>query len=118
MNKRLAFAFAAALVLGAGGMANAQTAEDKAIVDASKAKGVVGETGEGLLAFVSASSDASVKAAVDHINAGRMEAYRAAAAKAGVSPDAAAQAAAQQVYARLPSGAWYRPIGGAWTRKP
>ena len=29
----------------------------------------------------------------------------------------AAQAAAQQVIARLPSGYYYRPLDGGWTRK-
>ena len=118
MTKHALFAIAAALVFTGAGVAQAQTAEDKAVVDAAKAQGVVGETGEGLLAFVSETSDPALRAAVSHINAGRTEAFKAAAAKAGVTVEAAGQAAARQIYDRLPSGAYFKPLGGSWTRKP
>jgi uncharacterized protein YdbL (DUF1318 family) len=118
-------AFAAGLALGAAlpaatalaQPASADLAAAKTVVDAAKAKGVVGEQGDGLLGFVSASSDAQLKAAVATINAGRADAYRSIAAKTGVSEVNAAQAAAQQVISRLPSGYYYRPLDGGWTRK-
>jgi uncharacterized protein YdbL (DUF1318 family) len=114
----LAAALAVALAGVALAPAFAQTAEQKALVDAAKQNGVVGETGEGLLAFVGGGGDPGLQAAVSAINAGRARAYAEAAAKAGVSQEAAGQAAARQVYARLPSGAYFKPLGGGWTKKP
>ncbi|HEX7760482.1 MAG TPA: YdbL family protein [Caulobacteraceae bacterium] len=122
-NTLLAIA-AAGLTLGAAlpaGTALAQGGGDiaaaKSVVDAAKARGIVGEQGDGLLGFVSASSDTQLKAAVATINAGRTEAYQSIAAKTGVSELNAAQAAAAQVLSRLPSGYYYRPLDGGWTRK-
>ena len=112
----LGLSFAAAIPAGAV-LAQGDVAAAKSVVDAAKARGVVGEQGDGLLGFVSASSDTSLNAAVATINAGRTEAYKAVAAKSGVSEVNAAQAAAQQVIGRLPSGYYYRPIDGGWTRK-
>lgn len=103
---------AVALAQGAGDVAAA-----KSVVDSAKAKGIVGEQGDGLLGFVSASSDPQLNAAVATINAGRTEAYRNIASKTGVSEINAAQAAAQQVIGKLPSGYYYRPLDGGWTRK-
>ena len=51
--------------------AAADVAASKALVDAAKAKGTVGERNNGYLGFVSGSGDAATKAAVDEINAGR-----------------------------------------------
>lgn len=89
----------------------------KAVVDAAKARGAVGEQADGLLGLVSAPADPGVQAAVDAINAGRSNAYGSIAAKTGVTPENAAEAAAQQILGRMPSGYWYKPAGGAWTRK-
>lgn len=113
------FAFTAAL---AAGPAMAQPAAvdiaaAKTLVDAAKAKGVVGEVGTGFLGFVTASSDGGLKAAVNTINAGRSAAYKSVAAKTGVSEADAGQAAAQQVIARLATGMYYKPLEGSWTRK-
>lgn len=118
MNRRnlLSLGALAALALSAGG-ALAQTASDKALVDQAKTAGVVGEQGDGFLGFVAGGGDASLKSAVAAINAGRAQAYRAIAAKSGVSEAAAGEATAQQLIARLPAGQYYRPLGGAWTRK-
>jgi uncharacterized protein YdbL (DUF1318 family) len=112
-------ALAAAIVPAAPALAqsNAELAAAKSVVDAGKARGIVGEQGDGLLGFVSASSDTQLNAAVATINAGRADAYRQIAAKTGVSEINAAQAAAQQVISRLPSGYYYRPLDGGWTRK-
>ena len=67
---------------------------------------------------MSQSDDAALKAAVTAINGGRSGAYAEAAAKAGVSTEAAGQAAAKAIYQRLPSGAYVKPLSGTWTRKP
>jgi uncharacterized protein YdbL (DUF1318 family) len=96
----------------------AQSAQDKAAVDAAKARGEVGEQADGYLGFVrGAPSDPSVGAAVAAINAGRRQAFAEAAARTGVSPDAAGAAAAQQLIGRTPPGQYYRDAGGAWVRR-
>ncbi len=110
----LATPLTAMIVLSATS-AHAQGAA-KATVDAAKASGVVGEQADGTLGVVSG-GDASVRAAVAEINAGRMAAYRDAAAKTGVTAEAAGEAAYRQLLSRMPPGQYYRPAGGGWTRK-
>ncbi len=96
----------------------AQTAETKATVDAAKAAGVVGEQADGFLGFVTPAADPAIKAAVGETNAGRARLYNEAAAKNGVTPAAAGAAAFESVVkGKLRPGDFYRPIGGAWTRK-
>jgi len=116
MIRRLLVAFALAFSL-AGGAAVAQSDAAKAAVDAAKAQGVVGEQGDGFLGLVAGSANPTVKAAVDEINAGRAKVYQDTAAKTGVTAAAAGQATALQLFARLPAGYYYRPVGGGWTRK-
>ena len=118
-------AMALALVVGSGAaltvMAQPAFAVDlasaKAAVDAAKAAGVVGEQGDGYLGFVQSGADATTKAAVTAINDGRKKAYEAAAAKTGVSAEAAGEATARQLFAAMPAGQYYKPIGGTWTKK-
>ncbi|HEX6865826.1 MAG TPA: YdbL family protein [Caulobacteraceae bacterium] len=117
MMRKTMFAIAAGLSLIAAGAALAQTAPQKAQVDAAKTLGVVGEMGDGYLGFVSTSADASLKASVTAINTGRAAAYADTAAKTGVTAEAAGQATARQLYDRIPSGQWYKPLGGSWTKK-
>ena len=107
---------AGALALTAGAAAIAQSSA-KAQVDAAKARGVVGEQGDGFLGFVSGSGDAPLQAAVREINEGRAQVYREAAGRTGATPAAAGQAAFQQILSRLPAGHYYRPLNGGWTRK-
>jgi uncharacterized protein YdbL (DUF1318 family) len=110
--------FAALMLTAVAGPALAQDlAAAKAAVDAAKARGEVGEQGDGYLGFVRGPGDAALQAAVDAINAGRADAFRDAAAKTGVSPAAAGQAAAQQLFSRVPAGQYYKPLDGSWTRK-
>ncbi|MBV9994234.1 MAG: YdbL family protein [Caulobacteraceae bacterium] len=116
MIRRIVLALILALGLAGGGGAFAQPSA-KAAVDAAKAQGVVGEQGDGYLGFVGGATDASVKAAVDEINAGRSKAYQDIAARTGVTPAAAGEATALQLAARLPSGYYFRPLGGSWTKK-
>lgn len=92
-------------------------ASAKATVDAAKAAGTVGEQGDGFLGLVKGSADAATTAAVDAINAARKQAFTAAAAKTGVTPEAAGEAIARQQFARIPVGQYYKPIGGGWTKK-
>jgi uncharacterized protein YdbL (DUF1318 family) len=103
----LAIAPAAAIALDA-----------KSAVDAAKAQGVVGEQADGFLGFVKPSSDTALKAAVQEINDGRAALYRQAAAKNGVSPEAAgASAYTTIVQAKLKPGEYYKPAGGGWVKK-
>lgn len=110
------FIAAPALLLALPAPAAAQ-GNAKAIVDAAKAAGTVGEQGDGLLGFVNGSTDAATTAAVNEINMGRRKLYAATAAKAGVTPEAAGEAAAQQLFKNMPPGQYYKPLGGSWTKK-
>lgn len=99
------------------GAAHADVAAAKATVDAAKLDGVVGEQSDGYLGFVKAGSDA-IKGAVAEINAGRAQVYAQAAAKNGVTPEAAGAAAFQSVVmGKLKPGEFYKPAGGGWVRK-
>ena len=109
-----------ALTLGLGLIASAghaQTADAKATVDAAKVAGVVGEQGDGFLGLVTGSAPPNVQAAVAEINAGREKAYADISAKTGVPESAAGEATARQLQARIPSGQFYKPQGGGWTKK-
>jgi uncharacterized protein YdbL (DUF1318 family) len=97
--------------------AAAQSASAKASVDAAKAKGLVGEQGDGFIGFVSPSTDPALAAAVAEINAGRSAVYRDTASRTGVSPEAAGQATGQQLFERLPAGQFFKPLNGSWVRK-
>jgi uncharacterized protein YdbL (DUF1318 family) len=99
-------------------VAIAQSADAKARVDAAKAAGIVGEQADGFLGFVTPAADPALKAAVDEINAGRAQLYRAVAAKNGVSPEAAGAAAFNTVVqTKLKPGEYYKPAGGGWVKK-
>ena len=103
----LAFAPAAAIAMDA-----------KSAIDAAKTAGVVGEQADGFLGFVKPSPDTALKAAVEEINEGRAALYRQAAAKNGVSVEAAgASAYSTVVQLRLKIGEFYKPANGAWVRK-
>jgi uncharacterized protein YdbL (DUF1318 family) len=122
-SRKIAGAFAAfallatPAVLAVSTPALAQTASAKATVDAAKAAGTVGEQGDGLLGFVNGSADAATTAAVNEINMGRRKLYASTAAKAGVTPEAAGEAAAQALVPKIPAGQYYKPLGGSWTKK-
>ena len=94
----------------------AQSAAAKAAVDAAKVSGTVGEQADGYLGIV-AGGDAGLRAAVAEINTGRAVAYKDIAAKTGVTQDAAGQATAKQLYARLAPGQFWKPLDGGWVKK-
>jgi uncharacterized protein YdbL (DUF1318 family) len=106
-----------ALVMSVSTPVLAQSAAAKAAVDQAKARGAVGEQGDGYLGFVAASTDPTLAAAVAEINSGRMQVYRETAMRTGVTPEAAGQATAQQLFARLPAGQYFKPLDGNWVRK-
>jgi uncharacterized protein YdbL (DUF1318 family) len=106
----------AALVLPTAAVA--QSAQAKATVDSAKAAGVVGEQPDGFLGFVTAAADPAVRSAVAEINAGRAALYREAAAKNGVSVEAAGAAAyTQVVQSKLKPGEYFKTADGRWTKK-
>ena len=94
----------------------ADLAADKAAVDAAKVAGTVGEQADGYLGIVSG-ADGAITAAVNEINAGRRQVYTQTATKSGVSPDAAGQATGAQLISKVPAGQFFKPLGGAWTKK-
>lgn len=98
------------------GLAMAQSAAAKATVDAAKTAGTVGEQADGYLGIVSG-GDAALRAAVAEINTGRAAAYKDIAAKTGVTAEAAGQATAKQLYARLAPGQYWKPLDGGWIKK-
>ena len=96
--------------------AHAQSAA-KAEVDAAKARGDVGEQADGYLGFPRGGGGGAAAGAVAQINAGRADAYREAAARTGVTPAAAGEAAFRLLLARMPPGQAYKPAGGGWTQR-
>jgi hypothetical protein len=92
--------------------------DSKAAVDQAKAQGIVGEQADGFLGFVKPASDPALKAAVQDINDGRRALYAQAAAKNGVSVEAAGASAFNTVVqAKLKPGDYYKPAGGGWVQK-
>lgn len=123
--KRLSLAMVTGFLLAAGGSVAVvlqpawavDLATAKATTDAAKAAGTVGEQGDGYLGFVKGSADAATTEAVNAINAARKQAFAAAAAKTGVTPEAAGEAIAKQQFERMPAGQYFKPIGGSWAKK-
>jgi uncharacterized protein YdbL (DUF1318 family) len=116
MMRHLFLALSLGAVMAAGTV-QAQSAATKDTVVAAKSAGQVGEQADGYLGLVGASAPAGVKAAVAEINAGRALAYKDIAAKSGVTEQAAGEATARQLFARVPPGGYYKPLDGSWTRK-
>ena len=122
MSFRKLFVVTAAIAaLGvAAGAAFAQTAGQKAIIDAAKAQGTVGEQADGFLGFRVASTDAPLTVAVQVTNAARREGYARSAQSAG--GDATAEAAGLRAFqtivmARIQTGQWYRNAEGEWVQR-
>ena len=117
MRKTLTvLAIGLSLAAAGAGAALAQSAAAKAAVDAGKSAGTVGEQADGFLGIV-AGGDASLRASVAEINTGRAGAYKDIAAKTGVTPEAAGQATAKQLYSRLAPGQYWKPLDGGWMKK-
>ena len=105
-----------ALAAAGASSALAQSAAAKATVDAAKVQGVVGEQADGYLGIV-AGADAALREAVTDINTVRAAAYKDIAVKTGVTPEAAGQATAKQLYSRLAPGQYWKPLDGGWMKK-
>ncbi len=122
MSFRKLFVVAAAIAaLGvAAGAAFAQTSQQKAMIDAAKAQGTVGEQSDGFLGFRAPSSDSALMEAVQVINAARRDGYARSAQAAG--GDATTEAAGVRAFQtivmpRISSGQWYRNAQGQWVQR-
>ena len=115
--RKLFVAVAAVAALGVAGGVMAQTAGQKALVDAAKAEGKVGEQADGYLG-VRTSVEADTRMAVEAMNNGRRDAYARSAAQAGTTPEAAgARMFETQLLPRISTGQWYRNAQGQWVQK-
>ena len=119
MTFRKFFVLGAAVVaLGvAAGAAMAQTPAQKALIDAAKAQGSVGEQADGYVG-VRTSVGADVQTAITATNSARRRVYAASAADVGTSTEvAAARMFESQLMPRITSGQWYRNAAGQWVQR-
>jgi uncharacterized protein YdbL (DUF1318 family) len=120
MNMRKIFVVGAAIAaLGvAAGAAIAQSPSQKAMVDAAKTQGVVGEQADGYLGFRVPAPDPDLTVAVQTINTARRQLYTESAAVAGTTPEVAgARMFESQLLPRMTTGQWYRNAAGQWVRR-
>jgi len=118
-SRKIFVAAAALLALGvAAGSAMAQTSAQKALIDAAKVAGTVGEQADGFLGFRTPASDTALQAAVVTTNAARRQAYASSATQAGTTADVAgARMFETQLLGRISSGQWYRNAQGQWVQR-
>ena len=120
MNLRKLFVVGAAVAaLGvAATAAFGQTSAQKALIDAAKAQGAVGEQADGFLGFRTSASDPALQAAVATTNSARRQAYASSAAQAGTTAEVAgARMFESQLLPRISSGQWYRNTQGQWVQR-
>lgn len=126
MTKRILIAIAAAgiaAVAAAPAIANAAAAvamrqEARAVINAAKSAGIVGEMADGYVGVrIEAQMTAEIRAAMAEMNAGRAELYRQAAQAAGTDTAAAGASSFQQRFSGIPAGQWYRDSSGTWRQK-
>jgi len=121
--RKLFVAIAALAALGvAAGAAFAQTSQQKAMIDAAKGQGVVGEQADGYLGFRTPSSDENLTVAVQATNTARRAAYERTAQAAGVTAEVAGARMFErlleaQTPPRISSGQWYRNDRGQWVQR-
>lgn len=92
-------------------------ASSKAVVDAAKAQGIVGEQADGYLGLVTGTASADIRAAVNDINIQRKKAYTNMSRQKGESVDNVGKVFALDLIARAPSGQMVRDGNGVWKRK-
>lgn len=104
-----------ALVVSGQEAVVAQVSQAKAVVDAAKAAGLIGERYDGFIGFVKPSNDPVLKAAVAEINAARQALYAEVERKNGVTAGVAgASAYSNQIFPRMPSGYYYMDATNEW----
>ena len=92
------------------------SSDNKAIVDAAKARGEVGETYRGLLA-ARGSVSTEVSNAVREINIGRRDHYRALSRKSGESELDVGKSFAVDLFAKAERGHYLQFEDGGWRQK-
>jgi len=113
-----ALGVAAAAAAPMPAFAVSQSASQKALIDAAKAQGSVGEQADGYVGFRQGGADAALQEAVRVTNAARRQAYEASGRQAGTSGAVAGSRMFEsQLLPRMPAGQWYRDASGSWTRK-
>lgn len=80
-----------------------------------KAKGIVGETNDGFLAFVGAQKAEQALVAAE--NEDRKKVYQAIAKQQGTSAKVVGQRRALQIAEKAQPGEWLQDAGGKWYRK-
>ncbi len=89
-------------------------------LDEARARGLVGETANGLLVPMNTGrgiSAPTVRQLVDKVNRQRRQTYDNIARKRGTSVGAVQAIAADRLRGRLPQGAFYQNQQGRWVRK-
>lgn len=92
----------------------------KAIVDAAKAQGIVGEQADGYVGIrTDAQATSEIRGAVAEMNAGRRAVYaQAPTVRSGAATvDAAGAASFNERFSEIPAGQYYKNTSGAWVRK-
>lgn len=96
----------------------AQSAAEKARIDAAKAAGVVGEQADGFVGFRLESNDAALREAVRSTNAARAQVYARSAEAAGTTAAVAgARMFELNLLPRIAAGEWYRNAQGQWVQR-
>jgi len=95
----------------------ADLAASKAVVDEAKAQGILGEQADGYLGMVTGAAAPDIISAMQAINAGRSQAYAQTSQKTGVTPQAAGEATATQLFEKVPAGQYVKPAAGGWVKK-
>lgn len=118
--RKIMIAGAAVALLAVGAVATtamAQTTEQKAMIDAAKTQGSVGEQADGYVG-VRTTASAELRAAIEATNSGRRRVYANSAAEAGTTTEiAAARMFETQLLARVSSGQWYKNAAGQWVQR-
>lgn len=112
--RRFLFPITASLLLALISVTGAGEAHAGPLDDA-KAQGLIGERLDGYVGAVT--GDASVKALIDEVNAGRKAKYAEIAAKRGTPVEAVAQVAGEKLIERTPAGQYVMGSNGQWQRK-
>ena len=124
MKQLFVASLTAAALLGAGAVALHQSGDSvaearqsaKAIVDAAKARGEVGEVITGYLDVVG-DAPADVRRAVEEINIGRKALYQRLAREQGVELTVVAQLTGEKQIGNAAPGTYVKDASGQWRRK-
>jgi uncharacterized protein YdbL (DUF1318 family) len=117
-RKILVLGAAVAMLGVAATGAMAQTSAQKAMIDAAKTQGTVGEQADGYVG-VRTTADADLRAAIDATNTGRRQVYERSAAEARhhCGRRRPARMFETQLLGRISTGQWYKNAAGQWVQR-